>query len=95
MKQFAYTSTTAFLAHHKVLSDAATGRGDTHPLSAEDNGTLDEMQHLLAALTPEERTILFTDQVNGGRISGEQRRRRERAQLKLHRLLMTKGVLRG
>jgi hypothetical protein len=97
MKQLAYSSTAAFLAHYRVLSNAALGRGDTYPLSAQDNETLDEMRHMMEALTPEESAILIADAASGEQrwLSGEERRRRERAELKLRRLLLTKGVVRG
>ena len=97
MKQLAYSSTAAFLAHYRALSNAATGRGDTYPLSAQDHETLDEMHHLMEALTPKECAILIADTASGERryIPGEERRQRERAELKLCRLLLTKGVMRG
>ena len=97
MKQLAYSSTAAFLAHYRVLSNAATGHGDTYPLSAQDHEALDQMHHLMKALTPEECAILIADTASGERrsVSGEERRRRERAELRLRRLLLTKGVVRG
>jgi hypothetical protein len=97
MKQLAYSSTAAFLAHYRVLSNAAIGRSDTYPLSAQDRETLEEMHHLMEALTPEECAILLADAASGEQrwVSGEERRRRERAELKLRRLLLTKGVVRG
>jgi hypothetical protein len=97
MKQVPYSSTIAFLAHYRVLSNAATGRSDTYQLSAQDRETLDEMDHLMEALTAKERTVLLADIASGERtsVSGEERRRRERAELKLRRLLLTKAVVRG
>jgi len=97
MKQLAYSSTAAFLAHFRVLSNAAAGRGDTYPLSTQDRKTLDEMHHLIETLTLEECAILLADTASGERRceSGEERRRRERAELKLRRLLLTKGVVHG
>jgi hypothetical protein len=97
MKQLAYSSTAAFLAHFRVLSNAAAGHGDNYPLSAQERGTLDEMHHLMEALTPEECAILPADTASGERkcVSGEERRRRERAELRLRRLLVTKGIVHG
>jgi hypothetical protein len=97
MKQLAYSSTAAFLAHYRALSNAATGRGDTYPLSAQDHETLDEMHHLMEAFTPEECATLIADAASGERrcVPGEERRRRERAELRLRRLLLMKGVVRG
>jgi len=97
MKQLAYSSTAAFLAHYRVLTDAATGRGDTYPLSAQEQETLDQMHHLMEALTPEECAMLLADRAIGERryVAGEERRRRERAELRMRRLLLTKGVVRS
>jgi hypothetical protein len=55
------------------------------------------MRHLMEALAPEERMILLAEPAMGDEecTSGEERRRRERAQLKLRRLLMSKGIVRG
>jgi len=96
MKQLAYSSTTAFLAHYRLLSNAATGRGGIDQLSAHDNETLDAMQLLMEALTPEERSLLLADtaSTDGKCVPSETRRQQERAQLKLRRLLLTKGVVR-
>ena len=95
MKQLAYSSTTAFLAHYRLLSSAATGRGGIDQLSAQDNETLDAMQLLMEALTPEERSLLLADRAStDGKCVPSETRRQERAQLKLRRLLLTKGVVR-
>ena len=96
MKQLAYSSTAAFLAHFRVLSNAAAGHGDNCPLSAQERETLDEMHHLMEALTLEECAILLADTASGEQRcgSGEERRRRERAELRLRRLLLAKGVVR-
>ena len=54
------------------------------------------MQLLMEALTPEERILLLavTASTDGKCVPSETRRRQERAQLKLRRLLLTKGVVR-
>src|SRR5262249_8520297 len=97
MKQLAYSSTAAFLAHYRVLSNAEIAGGDSYPLSSQDHETLDAMGNLIEVFTPEERAILMAGAQGGeGRCaSGEERRRRERAELKLRRLLVTKGVVRA
>jgi hypothetical protein len=97
MKLLAYSSTAAFLAHYQVLSNVSGVRGDGNPLSPEEHATLDEMNNLMASLTPKERSILLSDRASAGAKwdSGEERRRRERAELKLHRLLLRDGVLHG
>ena len=73
MKQLAYSSTAAFLAHYKVLSNGAAERGDNCPLSAHERETLDEMHHLMEALTLEECAILLADKASGERkcVSGQ------------------------
>jgi hypothetical protein len=93
----AYSSTTAFLAHYLVLSKAASGRGDDYPLSAQDHETLNEMRRLMEAFTAEDCAILMNDTATGAQtgVAGEERRRLERAELKLHRLLLGRGVVRG
>jgi hypothetical protein len=96
MKELAYSSTAAFLAHYRVLDNTAEGRPHTHPLSAEEHQTLSAMRQVLEALTPEDRRILFSDKgADTTSLSTEERRRRERAHLKLNRLLVSKGIVRG
>jgi hypothetical protein len=97
MTQLAYSPMAAFLAHFRLLSDVASGRPDAYPLSASDHEILDAIRQLMAALTPEERALLSADAVTseGEPKSGERRRRCERAELKLRRLLQARGVLRG
>jgi len=95
VKQLAYSSMAAFLAHHRVLRDAAAGLAGTYPLSAQDHKILDEMQQLMETLTPEERAILIADAASteGKCVSAEKRRQHARAELKLRRLLQVKGIL--
>jgi len=94
MKQLTYSSTAAFLAHYRILRDAGRdGRKDALP--AQDGETLRAMQQLMHELKPEERNHLLS--VDGGAkdFAGEERRRQERAQLKLRHLLTARGVLRS
>jgi hypothetical protein len=97
MTQLAYSSTEAFIAHLRIMSNAGSGGSGSYPLSAQDQETLKTMHQLLGSLSPEERAILLDDtaSTDGKGASGKDRRRRERAQHKLHRLLLSKGVLRG
>jgi len=96
MKQLAYSSTAAFLAHYRVLSNAAAEHGSSYPLSPQEREILEATRQLMETLTPEERTILLADAAGDETcVSGEEQRRCERAQLKLRRLLLTKGVIRG
>jgi hypothetical protein len=97
MKQLAYSSTAAFLAHYRLLSNAADGRGAAYPLSSQDQETLKAMGKLMEALSPEERTVLLNDGTTDYEecASSEERRRQERARLKLRQLLVNKGVLRA
>jgi hypothetical protein len=97
MKELAYSSTAAFLAHYRSLSNAAAKRDCTYPLSKLDQEVLEAVRAVMEALTPEERTILVADAVadDAKCLSGEERRRRERAQLKLQRLLLARRILRA
>jgi len=96
LKQLAYSSTAAFLAHYRALSNAAAKPNGKHPLTTPERETLAAMQSLMEALAPDERTLLLADAVNDQRRcrSNEETRRRERAEHKLRRLLQTNGVLR-
>jgi predicted ArsR family transcriptional regulator len=97
MKQLAYSSIAAFLAHYRALRDAAGKRDNKRLLSTEERDMLAAMETLIEPLRPEERALLLADDANGEgwRASNEERRRRQRAELKLRRLLLAKGILRG
>lgn len=96
MEQLAYSSTAAFLAHRRILGEAATAPDGTFPFSLRDRQILEAMNQLMESLEPEDRGILVGDAAGGHReqLSGEDRRRWERAELKLRRLLLARGVLR-
>jgi len=93
MKQLAYSSGAAFLAHYWALTNARAG--GLVAFSTEDRETLDVMCQLVKALTSEERTILLADPAGDDSEAkpGAIRRRRERAQLKLRRLLLAAGIV--
>jgi hypothetical protein len=95
MEELAYSSTAAFLAHSRILGEAAAARDGVYPLSPREREILEAMNRLMGSLTPEERRILVADSSSGHEehLSGEARRRWERAQLKLRRLLLAKGIL--
>jgi len=99
MERLAYSSIAAFLAHRRLLGEAATAHERIHPLSLSESEILQTMNQLMESLTLEERSILLADGSSAdassdeGRLSGEARRRRARAELKLRRLLLAKGVL--
>jgi hypothetical protein len=97
MEQLAYSSTAAFLAHYRMLTKAANDRGGVRPLSAREHEMLNDMHHLIEALTAPERDILLADLATDDerQASGEERRRRERAELKLRRLLLSQGAMRS
>ncbi|HJU10712.1 MAG TPA: hypothetical protein VJ728_07540 [Candidatus Binataceae bacterium] len=95
MKELTYSSTAAFLAHYHVLSKAASTSGSTY-FSTQDRKTLEGLRHWIELLSPHERELLVTDNDNHERCrSSEQRRRRERALLKLHRILVANEVVSG
>jgi hypothetical protein len=97
MKQLSYSSITSFLAHYRILSNAANRSRASYPLSAQDRQILDEMRRLINALPSEECAALMNEAAEDGQrmLSGEERRRRERAELKLHQLLLRRGIVRG
>ena len=96
MEQLAYSSITAFLAHYRSLSNAAIERGGINQLPEREAEILTAMQHVMKALTPEERTALVADAAGDEkRASGEERRRCERALLKLRRILLSQGIVRS
>lgn len=98
MKQLAYYSTAAFLGHYRVLSKAASESGGTYPMSAQDHETLEAMDQLMKALTSEECASLHANRASEfEKIAPDEPDLglRERAQRKLHRLLVTKGIVHG
>ena len=97
MKQLAYSSTVAFLAYYLALSTAASESGGAFPVSSQDRATLDAMHQLMEGLTPEERTVLLGEAAGSAAkcSSSADRRRRQRAHLKLHRLLVAREILSG
>jgi hypothetical protein len=90
MKQLTYSSTAAFLAHYRILSNSST-------ISGQDRETLELMHQLMDALTSDERDALRfgTVSTDGKIIAGPEFRRQQRARLKLQRLLLAEGVVRG
>jgi hypothetical protein len=86
----AYSSTVAFLAHYRVLTNAFAEGG----LRNEEYDLFQKMNQVVASLPREERALLFTDPDDASSAPG-QARRRERAHLRLRRLLESKGVVRG
>ncbi len=95
MEQLAYSSTAAFLAHFRILRDTVDRRGGD-VLSPQDRETLGLMHQVLEPLTPDERAVLLVDTSdNQPGASGQERRRQERARLKLRRLLLTREIVRS
>jgi hypothetical protein len=92
MERLAYSSTEAFLAHYRLLSNAVAEGPGIRPPSVHDRQTLAAMQELMQALAPQERDIL-TDRATGNEKSGAERRLRERIRLKLSALLSSRGIV--
>jgi hypothetical protein len=97
MKPLEYSSAAAFVAHYRILSNAAAHGDNAYPLSARDNEILNAMNRLMEMLSPEERVDVLadTESGDGSLTSAEQRRRRERTRLRLRRLLAENGIVRG
>ncbi len=81
MKQPAYSSLEAFLAHYHALKAAGQA-------GAEERSLLGAMEQLLAVLRAEERLALESDSTEPAVA-----RHRERALLRLRRELRARGVL--
>lgn len=81
MKTAAYSSLTAFLAHHRALRSAASRNAD-------DDRLLAEMSKILNALPPDELAAITS--TNDDPCA---RRHRERAHLHLGRELTTRGII--
>lgn len=83
MKNSAYSSLTAFLAHHRALASARTR-------SADDELLLADMSAVLNTLPPDELSALtLIDDKPASR------RHRERAELHLRRELIARGIIAG
>jgi hypothetical protein len=83
----------AFLAHYRVLQTAANSSDGSHLLSGDERATLTAMEALTEALTPQERAALGLDGEHPKHASGEALRRCERAESKLRRIVLEKGIL--
>jgi hypothetical protein len=88
MNGLAYSSLEAFLAHWRALCAAAEGR---LPPTPGDLDKLNVMNGIVGDLSREERELLLTPS-RGAR--GAAGRRRQRAELKLRRILTSRGILR-
>jgi len=97
VKQLAYSSITAFLAHYRALTQASADRGRPDALSADERERLAAMRSLMGSLTSEEQAVLNVDPAGAApnRASREQLRHFQRAETKLRRLLSEGGVLSG
>lgn len=83
MNDRTYSSLAAFLAHYSALRDAAA-------LSAEERALLSEMSKLLESLGARDLEAL-----NSASDEPAARRHRERAEVKLRRELLARGVIAG
>jgi hypothetical protein len=88
MKLAAYSSLAAFLAHWRALKHE---RGALVPAELAHRAEMDE---IIAALRPEERATLGTENTDDRSAGvGAARRHRERAELRLARQLRERGLL--
>lgn len=103
-----YSSISAFLAHYRALSGAARRPADAvAPLNPEERTSLAEMERLMGELAPAERDLLAEAEAGAADASktasvapasaaaSALRRRRDRAELKLARVLAAHGILTG
>jgi hypothetical protein len=91
MKPGAYSSLAAFLAHWRALKRAGAGT-----LAADELARSAEMEKIIAALRPEERTALEApNNDDGSADAGAMQRHRERAEIILARELRIRGLLAG
>ena len=87
MKLSAYSSLAAFVAHYRALKSARDP-------AAEDRLLLAEIEKLIASIGPDVRAALDSDAA-GGELAGARARHRERAERRLRRELLARGVLTG
>jgi hypothetical protein len=88
LKPHKYSSLAALLAHYRILS-AAAGR-DAAAFTPDERATLTAIERALAELCPADRSALLAPASDSATA-----RRRERAELKLRRLLNANGLLAG
>ena len=88
MKPHTYSSMEAFLAHYRLLKTPGFG-GKPRSLTDDGQSLLSEMERLIGILSPDEKSALL----DSGETAGQIARRRERAELKLRRALLARGVL--
>jgi hypothetical protein len=93
MEPLTYSSTAAFLAHFRALTEAAMNTAATGPLTAQERELLETMNRLMEGLTPDERDALLAEAVTVDTKLSEERRRRERALLRLRRLLANNRMI--
>jgi hypothetical protein len=83
VKDPAYSSLAAFLAHYRALKAGASRNADENQLLA-------EMSAVIATLAPENRSALDSTEDDSGA-----RRHRDRAELELRRALAVRGMVLG
>ena len=88
MKLHTYSSLAAFIAHYDLLRAAQTD--STAISNPDDAAALAEMERIIGELSNADRSAL-TDTT----ASGDAGRRRGRAELKLRRVLVARGLLAG
>ncbi len=96
----AYSSVTAFMAHYVALRTARSdgiGARRQEPPHPDDAATLIEMERIFGELSAADRDALHEAALAPAEAipSGAVARHRERAELKLRRLLAARGLLTG
>jgi hypothetical protein len=94
MKLHTYSSLAAFIAHYDLLCGAQTDA--TAISNPDDAATLAEMESIIAELNDADRSALTDTTVSTDAIApGDASRHRARAEMKLRRILVARGLLAG
>jgi hypothetical protein len=96
MKLRTYSSLAAFIAHYETLCAAHAHPAHAGVANPDDAATLTAMESIVGQLSPTDRDALRdAASPTDAHLSGTATRHRARAELKLHRLLASRGLLAG
>jgi hypothetical protein len=96
MKLRTYSSLAAFIAHYETLRAARADSDHAGVADPDDAATLAAMESIVGELSAADRDALReASSPSGANLSGTAIRHRARAELKLHRILSSSGLLAG